>query len=204
MNLKNFNRACERLPQKLANKNHTLVKKFLDVTAPQRLPANVLSSMVVYDYPLEHVMARFTPPDCATALATAVHNNKIEACAFLIDFVSDSLKLTSLALRAAEKGHTKILEILSEELSEKEKIWVVRHVCIQANKYSRTVGAQMCTATAEVLFKNCDTPQLLKLIEEASPGSNWLSACEHVLAVNQKRVLESVIPSSTPTTKRKI
>lgn len=204
MNLKNFNRACERLPQKLANKNHALVKKFLDVTAPQRLPANVLSSMVVYDYPLEHVMARFTPPDCATALATAVHNNKIEACAFLIDFVSDSLKLTSLALRAAEKGHTKILEILSKELSEKEKIWVVRHVCIQAIKYPPTVAANMCTTTAEVLFKNLDTPQLFKLIDDERTGSCFLFTCEHVLAVNQKRVLESVVPNSTPTTKRKI
>ena len=208
MNPQNFEHACDLMHDKLHNKEHLWVQRFLQVTAPQRLPSRVLSAMVLYDYPIENLMARFTPPDCATALATAVINNKIEACAFLLEFVTDDvkgLKLSSLALRAAKRNHLEILDVLSQDMSERDKVWVLIHICSRLEKDHQSLKH---IHVGEILLKDLHTPKLLDLVHShgiREPSAPFLQVCEHMLSLNQKNLLEGEVENvGQPNTKRKI
>lgn len=206
MNPQNFERACDRVVNKLETKNFVWVEQFLRVTAPQRLPSHVLSAMVLHDYPIDNLMPRFTPPDCAAALSTAVLNNKVEACVFLLEFVTDEikgLKISSLALRAAEHKNFEVVEVLSQEMSKMEKIWVLTHICSRAQKDSRSLRH---IRVGEILLKDFDAQELLKLIQENRNRCVLVvEVCEHMLSLNQKHLLESEVENvGQPNTKRKI
>lgn len=193
MYLKSFEHACDLVHDKLQNKKHLWVQEFLQVTAPQRLPSRVLSAMVLYDYPIENLMARFTPPDCATALTTAVINNKIEACAFLLEFVTDEvkgLKIASWTLRAAEQSYLEIVEILSRDMPQKDKVWVLTHVCSRMRKdFQKLLHIQV----GEILLKGFENQSLLTLAQQDRVSPPFVEVCEHMLALNQKHMLESEI-----------
>lgn len=179
---------CALIHQHLGRKNHPLVARLLQMSKPRRLPTAVLNAMVIHDYPINHVMARFTPVDCAQALQVAIENHKPTSVEFLLDFVSDSVNLVPLAQIALDNNNPPILDMISQSLSQNDKVSLLRRFCMRRD-LTATKGCPPSHA-AEILLKDTPSSELLNFAAHATHTPLFQKVCDDLLAVRQRRVLE--------------
>lgn len=185
-------RICVLIEQQLERKNHPLVARLLQMSKPQRLPTDLLSAMVIHDYPIDQVMARFTSVDCEQALHAAVENHKPNSVELLLDFISDSVNLVPLARRALEKNDLPILEIISQSLSQNDKLLLLSHFCMRQSWDDTNVPPPH--RAAEILLEDTPSSELLNFANTTTTGPTsttvFQKVCEELLILRQRRVLE--------------
>lgn len=198
-----FKRICVLIDQQLQRKNHLLVARLLQMSQPQRLPTALLSAMVIHDYPIDQVMARFTPVDCAQALHAAVENHKPNSVKFLLDFVSDSLKTIQLAQMALDNNDPHILEILSQTLSQNNKVSLLRRFCMRRSLNATNVFPP--AHAAAILLKDTPSSELLIFATHATHTPLFQKVCDDLLVLRQRQVLEQATEHNGVTpSKRKL
>lgn len=199
-------RACELMKIKVTKGKHTEVNRLLEMTRPHRLDGNVLIHMVDCQYPIEHMMDRFTPPECGLALLRAVEKGQTQTVVFLLDFVSDTLSVAPLTSLAIQNNDAATLKVLCAQITQEEKLRLLRRSCFNPSTNNIPLKKSLSPCEiAEVLLENTSTAEIQYLIEHANT-TIFQEACNYVYMLRQHQTLKTAVDlaQSNHTPKRKI
>lgn len=199
-------RASDLIKIKATKGKHTDVHRLLEMTRPHRLDASVLIHMVDCQYPIEHLMDRFTPTDCNFALLKAVEKSLTQTVVFLLEFVSDVVNVAPLTSLAIQNNDAATLKVLATQISQEEKMRLLRRSCFKPS--TDTISSKRSLSPceiAEVLLEHTPTPDIQYLMEHANTPI-FQEACHHVYMLRQHQTLTNTVELTqpNPTPKRKI
>jgi len=193
-------RACHLIKIKASQNKHSDVTRLLEMTRPQRLDASVLIHMVDCQYPIEHLMDRFTPTDCNFALLKAVEKGRTQTVVFLLEFVADTINVAPLTSLAIQNDDAATLKVLSTHISQEEKLRLLRRSCFKTSTDNIPSKKSLSPCEiAEVLLEDTPTSELKNIIEQADNTPTLQAACHHVYALRQQQILEKAVSGAQPT-----
>lgn len=193
-------RACHLIKIKASQNKHSDVNRLLEMTRPQRLDASVLIHMVDCQYPIEHLMDRFTPPDCGLALLKAVEKGRTQTVVFLLEFVADTVNVAPLTSLAIQNNDAATLKALSTHISQEEKLRLLRRSCLKTSTDNMSSKKFLSPCEiAEVLLEDTPTSEIQSMIEQADNTPTLQEACQHVYALRQQQLLEKALSDAQPT-----